>query len=191
MVSILIDDNLLLRTLQPDDAEELFKAVDASREHLRPWLPWVDMTRKPEHSLQFIQQSRTRQQNQEGITLGIIYNQKIIGSVGMHDWDHNLKKAQLGYWIAKDYEGKGIVNAGLKSFIDFLFNKAGLNKVEIQFIVANKKSAAVAERIGFKVEGIIRQNFIQNGTYHDLVITGLLKEEWPGLPSKAKEFRPV
>lgn len=192
MVSILIDDELLLRSFEPEDAQELFRTVDASREHLRPWLPWVDMSTKPEHTLQFIQQSKTQQHNQEGIALGIIYNHGIIGGIGMHNWDHTLKKAQLGYWVAKEYEGKGIIQKCLAAFIDFLFDKLGLNKVEIQFMVNNKRSATVAEKAGFKVEGIIRQSYLMNGTYHDIVITGLLKKEWPGLPQKKSEqFRPT
>lgn len=192
MVSILIDDGLLLRSLQPSDAQELFNAVNASRNHLSPWFPWVNMTTKPEHSLQFIQQSIVQQHNQEAIALGIFYNRKLIGGMGMHGWDHSLKKAYLGYWIAKEHENKGIINTCLKSFIDFLFEKAGLNKVEIHFMVSNKRSAAVAERLNFKIEGIIRQNYLLHGNYHDLVITGLLKSEWPGLPqSNSKEFRPT
>lgn len=192
MVSILIDEELVLRDWQPDDAAELFKLVDHSRQHLRQWFPWVDMTQKADHSLQFIQQSRSRQRNQEGLTLAIVYNRKIVGSMGMHEWNHQLKKAQIGYWIAEDYQGKGIVHRCLNGFIDFLFNRVGLNKVEIQFMVSNKRSAAVSERLGCKVEGIIRQGYILNGNYHDLVITGLLKTEWKGLPpSASKAFKPV
>jgi len=192
VVSILIDDSLLLRSLQPRDADELFSAVNTSREHLRPWMPWVDMTTKPEHSLHHIQQSLVQQNNQEAIALGIIYQRKLVGCVGMHNWDHNLKKAQLGYWIADDYSGKGISHTSLKSFIGFLFEKAGLNKLEIQFMVTNRRSAAVAEKLGFIVEGVIRQSYILNGAYHHLVLTGLLKTEWSGWTENiGKEFRPT
>ncbi|MCB0700377.1 MAG: GNAT family N-acetyltransferase [Chitinophagales bacterium] len=190
MVSILIDEDLLLRSFEPEDAPELFRAVNSSRDHLRPWFPWVDATTKPEHSLQFIQQSRVQQTNQEALALGIIYKQKIIGSMGMHNWDHYLKKAQLGYWICNDYEGQGIIHTCLQRFIDFLFEKTGLNKVEILFMSSNNRSAAVAEKMGFKVEGILRDNYILYGNYKDLVVTGLLKKEWNGLPeSKGKKFK--
>lgn len=182
MVSILIGEDILLRSLETSDAEELFHTVNKHRDHLRPWLPWVDATTKPEHSLEFIQQSIARQNRQEGMALGIFYNKQLIGSMGMHDWNHYLKKAQLGYWITKEYEGKGIVKACLMHFIDFLFAKAGLNKVEIQFMPENKRSAALAEKTGFKTEGIIRDNYLLNGSYRNLVITGLLKIEWTPLP---------
>lgn len=182
MVSILIDDNLLLRSLQPDDAPELFRAVDESRAHLRPWLRWVDATTKQEHIMQFIHRTQQQLHNQEALELGLVYDRHIIGGIGMHDWDHFLKKAQLGYWIRKEYEGKGIVNHALTRFIDFLFEKPGLNKIEIHFMPANKRSAGVAEKLGFQVEGVIRQSYFFNGKLEDLVITGLLKSEWKNKP---------
>ena len=192
MVSILIDDQLLLRSFQPEDAAALFHAVDASRNHLRIWFPWVDMTTKQEHSLQFIQQAQVQQHQQQAMSLGIVFNGEIIGSMGMHGWDHELKRAQLGYWIKKEYEGKGIVHACLLRFIDFLFEKVNLNKVEIQFITTNARSASVARRAGFTIEGVIRQSHMLNGRYMDMVVTGLLRSEWKGLPENpGKTFIPT
>lgn len=178
MVSILIDEDLLLRSFQPDDAPALFRAVDESRQHLRKWMRWVDATTKQEHILQFIQRTQQQQHSQTALELGIVHNRAIIGGIGMHDWDHTHKKAQLGYWIRPEYEGKGIVNKCLARFISFLFETPGLNKIEIHFMTTNKRSAAVAERLGFRIEGIIRQSYLMNGTLEDLAITGLLKSEW-------------
>ena len=178
MVSILIDDELLLRSFQPDDAPELFRMVDASRQHLRHWLNWVDPTTKPEHSLQFIQQSLQQLNSQEAIALGIFKKQHIIGGIGMHNWDHKLRKAMLGYWIDKEHEGKGIVQQCMYRFINFLFEKTDLNKLEIHFVPANTRSAVVAEKLGFKTEGILRQSHLRNGMLEDIVVTGLLKGEW-------------
>lgn len=190
MVSILIGDDLLLRSFQPEDADGLFEAVNGSREHLRPWFPWVDATTKPEHSLQFIQQSLTHQTNQRSMALGIIYKRKIIGSMGMHNWDHYLKKAQLGYWISKEYEGQGIIYTCLLRFIDFLFERTQLHKLEILFMPDNIRSAKIAEKVGFRVEGVLRHSFLLNGTYKDLVLTGMLRNEWNGLPQgEIKKFK--
>jgi ribosomal-protein-serine acetyltransferase len=161
-----------------EDAAELFRAVNESREHLRPWLVWVDSTTKQEHSLQFIQVSLQQQNNQEALALGIFHKRKIIGGIGMHEWDHVLEKAQLGYWVSKDFEGKGIITTCLERFIDFLFDKVGLNKLEIHFVPANNRSATIAERLGFKVEGVLRDSYVINGAFTDLVVTGLLKKEW-------------
>lgn len=156
----------------------MFRAVNESREHLRPWLVWVDSTTRQEHSLQFIQVSLQQQNNQEALALGIFHKRKIIGGIGMHEWDHVLEKAQLGYWVSKDFEGKGIISTCLERFIDFLFDKVGLNKLEIHFVPSNTRSATIAKRLGFKVEGVLRDSYVINGSFTDLVVTGLLKKEW-------------
>jgi ribosomal-protein-serine acetyltransferase len=169
---------MLLRSYQPDDAPVLFQAIERSRQHLSPWLYWVGPTTSQDHTLNFIQQSLQLLNNQEGLALGIFLGNEIIGGLGMHQWDHLHKKAQLGYWIAKEHEGKGIIHTCATRFLDFLFEKLNLNKVEMQFVVANERSAAVAKRLGAKVEGILRESYLRNGRLEDLVVTGLLKKEW-------------
>jgi ribosomal-protein-serine acetyltransferase len=154
--------------------------VNSSRKHLLPWLDWISKTTRPEHSLQFIQQSLHQLHTQEALALGIFYNDRIIGGIGMHHWDLPTKRAQLGYWISEEWEGKGVMNICLTRFIDFLFEKIGLHKIEIHFVPANKHSAKVAARLGAKVEGVIRQCCIRNGQIEDIVMTGLLKSEWKG-----------
>lgn len=180
MVSITVNNDILLRSWLPHDAGALFVAVNNSRQHLSPWLNWVQQTTKPEHSLQFIKSSQQALDNQESLALGIFFDGEVIGGVGMHQWNHLVKKAQIGYWISKEFEGKGIVNASLKVFIHFLFEKTGLNKIEIHFSPGNKRSARVAEHLGAKIEGVIRESAVRNGTIEDVIITGILKSEWMG-----------
>lgn len=178
MVSIIIDNDLLLRTYQPDDAAGLFQVVNENRAHLRTWLQWVDSTQKQDHSLQFIQYSIVQQNAQEALSLGIFHHTRIIGGIGMHHWDQRLKKAQMGYWISKAHEGQGIMTRCCTRFLDFLFDKLQLNKVELHFVPQNLRSAAIAKRLGFTVEGVIRQSHERNGSLEDIVVTGLLQSEW-------------
>ncbi len=178
MVAIKIDDQIILRSFKEEDSQALFDAVNNSRSHLHQWLNWVDKTTKPAHSLEFIENSLLEQFNQSGLALGIFLNGMVIGGIGLHNWDQNLKLAHVGYWIGMEHEGKGIITKCLLEFLDFLYCKIGLNKIEIRFVPSNKRSAGVAERLGFKTEGIIRQCVLNNGLINDLVITGLLKNEW-------------
>ncbi len=178
MATLIIDNNLTVRPYQVEEAKELFDIINNSRRHLHPWLNWVDQTTRPEHSLQFIQQSLHKLNTQDGLDLGIFYDGKIIGGLGMHHWELATKKAQIGYWLCQEQEGKGILNKCLVKFVSFLFEKIGLNKIEIHFIPANNRSAKVAQRLGFKTEGIIRQSIIRNGQPADVVIMGLLRSEW-------------
>jgi ribosomal-protein-serine acetyltransferase len=159
-----IDEHLMLRPYQSTDADLLFAAIDRERKHLGPWLGWVAHTTRPKHSL--------------ALPLGIFFKGEIVGGIGMHDWIQDTKCAQVGYWIAKEHEGKGIVARSVTALLDYLFVVVGINKAEIRFVVANNRSAALAHRLGFKTEGILRQSFTRNGMIEDLVVTGMLKSEW-------------
>ena len=178
MISIQVSDNLLLRTLYKEDAEELFLVVDANRQHLRHWLNWIDSNTTIEHTVQFIEHTLLQQETQEGFVLGIFLNNKLVGELGISNWNHSLKKAQIGYWLANECEGKGILSRCLAKFLDFLFDNVGLNKVELHFIQQNIRSAKVAERIGCKIEGLLRQSYLRHGQLEDLVIAGLLRSDW-------------
>jgi ribosomal-protein-serine acetyltransferase len=178
MVSINVDSDTLLRSYRVEDAADLFGVVNSSRSYLHPWLNWVDNTTKPEHSLQFIQHSIHQLNTQEALALGIFCNGAVIGGIGMHHWDLVTKRAQIGYWLSKDQEGKGIVNKCLVQFITFLFDNIGLNKIEIHCVPTNIRSSKVAARLGFKTEGVIRQSVLRNGLPEDILIMGLLKSEW-------------
>lgn len=178
MITIKVDEQLSMRTLEAKDAQDLFAVVDKHRQHLRPWLNWVDRNTSVEHTLQFIHLTAQQQESQEGLVLGIVCEGKIIGEVGMHNWNHSLKKAQIGYWLSADHEGKSILYKCLSRFLDFLFDSVGLNKVEVHFVPQNKRSAKVAERLGCKVEGVLRHSYLRNGSLEDLVIAGLLRTEW-------------
>lgn len=178
MATIVIDDHILLRDLAAEDAGPLFATIDRERQHLGPWLNWVAKTTRQEHSAEFIQRAHTQVHDQSGLALGIFYDGEIIGLTGMHNWDHDTKRAELGYWISRGHEGKGIVSRALAGFMDHLFTHAGLNKIEIRYIPANKRSGRVAERLGFRIEGVLRKAVMSNGAAEDIVVTGLLKTEW-------------
>lgn len=178
MITLPVNDEIQLRNFVVEDAQQLFALVNENRAHLRRWFAWVDETRQPKHSLDFIEQSLNWLQAREGFAWAILYNNQIIGSVGMMHWNHQLQRAQVGYWLVKEFEGKGIVNKSLVALLNYIFEQLAMNKVEIHFIPANTRSAAVASRLGAKTEGILRESYLLHGKLEDLVITGILKSEW-------------
>ena len=181
MVSLRVNNELLLRSYRLGDEEELFAAIDASRTFLDPWLSWVKATMKTEHSKEFIENALHQADTQQGLALGIWVNEQLSGGIGMHQWDHATNRAQLGYWLAADKSGKGVIQQSMVRFIDFLFSVTALTKLEIHYVTANLRSAKVADRLGFRLEGVIRQAILRNGLPEDLAITGILKHEWQAM----------
>ncbi len=178
MLSLTVSKDLVLRTYAEEDAAELFALVQGNRNHLRSWLVWVDATQKEEHALEYIRAARQGQLDQQSIAFGIFQHGRLVGSMDMHHWDQYLRKAQIGYWLSKQEEGKGIIHHCARQLIHYLFQQLQLNKIELHYQPANARSAAVAQRLGFTIEGLLRDQVLVNGTFQDLVITGLLRKEW-------------
>lgn len=178
LVSIILDEHTLLRSYQPPDAAALFRAVNNSRAELRPWLNWVDLTTKEQHSLQYIQHAIAREHEQRALSLGIFRNQEIIGGLGMQEWDQQLHKAEVGYWIARDWQRQGIGRKAVSRFLDFLFHRLHLNKVELKVVGSNEASRHFALSLGAKPEACLRMSVLRHGSLEDLLVFGILAKEW-------------
>ncbi len=112
------------------------------------------------------------------IEAGLLYDGSLCGMIGLHHLDQINRKAEIGYWIAQEYEGKGIMTAACRTIITYAFKELELNRVALCAAVGNHKSRAIPERLGFQEEGIARDGLFVNGKYHDLVYYSLLKHEW-------------
>lgn len=173
-----IDNEIILRPYTESDAEQIFAAVKANYEHLRPFLEWV----VPEYSLEgvreFIQQSQKDSAEKIRQGFGIFYQEKLIGSIGFNKFDWNCKSTEIGYWIAKDFSGKGIITKACKILINYAFDELQMNRIEIRCADANTRSRAIPEKLGFKLEGVLRQALCRHSQIYDDTIYGLLKEDW-------------
>ncbi|WP_139490458.1 GNAT family N-acetyltransferase [Brevibacillus dissolubilis] len=178
MFTYALSDLAFLRILNVQDAEECFALVDANREHLRPWLPWVDNTLTPADSRAFIEFTSKQVGNNNGFQAGIFYEDKLVGMIGFHsiDWAH--KKTTIGYWLAEGYQGRGLMTSACRALIDYAFDVWKLNRIEIRATVQNVRSRAIPERLGFTLEGTVRQVEWVNDRFYDHVVYGLLAEDW-------------
>lgn len=178
MLELAVDDQILLRQLQPENAPVLYSTLDTSRKALRRFLPWVDYNTNEDHSLRFIEMMLRKAEDQEAIAFGIWYNGQLCGVLDLHCWDHLLQKAEIGYWLAEHCRGKGIVLACCKVLISFAFENLKLNKIEIRFALENDRSARIPIKLGFTKEGILRHNAKLHGHFVDMVVMGMLRNDW-------------
>lgn len=178
MFKHVIDDNIELRLVDMDHSEEMFKSIDSSREHLRKYLPWVDITKSSDDTKAFIESSKKQYAVNNGFNAGIWYKGEFAGVIGYHDINHSKKEVSIGYWLDEKYIGKGIMTKACREFIDYAFNTLELNRVEIRCAEDNLKSRAIPERLGFTKEGVIRDGELLNHGYVDCVVYGILRREW-------------
>jgi ribosomal-protein-serine acetyltransferase len=173
-----IDNNTHLRTLSLSDAPALLKRVQENREYLRRWLPWVDGTKVVKDVEDFIKANILQTESNQGIHAGIFWENNIVGMIGHHQIAWNNKFTSLGYWLAEDFTGKGIMTRACKTIIDYSFKDLNLNRIEIGAAVENKASRAIPERLGFKLEGILRQREWLYDHFVDHALYSILKSEW-------------
>jgi [ribosomal protein S5]-alanine N-acetyltransferase len=93
---------------------------------------------------------------------------KAVGKINLKLVDpYNKTKAKIGYWIGKDYRGKGIVTKIVKLVVPFWMKKYHLQRVEARARTYNKSSARVLEKAGFHLEGVLRKNVLKDGELYD------------------------
>jgi ribosomal-protein-serine acetyltransferase len=169
-----------LRLLEESDADELFAVIDANRDHLGRWMPWVEGERKPEDVLPFIRATRKQIADNDGLQTAIIDAAgKIVGMVGFHGVDWPNRKTSIGYWLARDQQGRGTMTHAVRALVDFALETWTLNRVTIQAAVDNAPSRAVAERLGFREEGTLREVERIGERTVDHVVYAMLAAEWP------------
>ncbi|MBD2092099.1 GNAT family N-acetyltransferase [Microcoleus sp. FACHB-1515] len=173
-----IDDELELRLFEMRHAEILFALVDQNRDRLRQWLSWVDDSRSLQDTEKFIQDSLQEFESDRGFAAGIWFQHQLVGSLGLHDICQRDRKATIGYWLSKTAEGKGIMTNACRGIINYLFEEQKLHRLTIRVQPENHRSRAIPERLGFQKEGILRQDNWMYDRYIDLIVYGLLADEW-------------
>ena len=95
-------------------------------------------------------------------------NHLLIGGIGFQHFELGQShQAELGYWLAKPYWGKGIITEATKKVTDFAFSELGLVRVTATVFEFNLGSARVLEKAGFQLEGVLRKHFKKDGRVFD------------------------
>jgi ribosomal-protein-serine acetyltransferase len=169
---------IVLRQFELRDAEELFTLVEANREYLREWLPWVDYTVTVEEVRRFIQRAQNQFGANQGPQTAILFGGRIVGSVGCHPIDWPNRHCSIGYWLEAGGQGRGLMTRCCVSLIDYLIEELGLHRVTIQCGEGNTRSCAIPHRLGFTREGLLRQAEWVNDRWVDLIVWGILETDW-------------
>ncbi len=101
---------------------------------------------------------------------------QLIGGIGFQlMYGKASHKDELGYWLARDYWGKGIMTNVVERFVKFGFEKRGLVRIAANVFSYNKGSARVLEKVGFKKEGVLRKSYFKDDRYIDGFMYALIK----------------
>ena len=155
-------------------AKEFYEVVVKNKDFLSEWLEWPARYSKPEVAFDYL---RMIEPTNEPSYL-IVVDDKIVGGHGFVDFNEGNKTAEIGYWLAPQFNGRGLVTRGIKFLEDLAFGQLGTNRMQIRVDVGNLKSQAVAIRAGYKKEGVLRQGYVLRNVPRDVIMYSKLKSEW-------------
>lgn len=178
MFNCKLSDEAELRLLEERHAEELFTLIDRNHERLLIWVPWLSNTDSLEHTRDFIKRKLKRFADNNGFVAGIWYQGALAGEIAFEYIDWSNRMTEIGYWLTADVEGKGLVTKACRILIAYAFDDLELNRVQIRCATENLRSRAIPEKLGFTQEGVSRQVERLHDRYVDLVIYGMLANEW-------------
>jgi len=100
-----------------------------------------------------------------------------VGTTGFNVFSANDLRAELGYGLAKDSWGKGLMTAATEACIGYAFEVLGLNRIEAHVLDDNERSLRVLSKLGFRGEGLLREYEMVRGELRDFWVLGLLRSD--------------
>ena len=165
-----------IRKWELSDAKDLAAALSNRKvqDNLRDGLPYPYTE---QDGKEFISAMLSADEN-ETFAFAITVNNMVIGSIGIfRQGNIHRQTAELGYYIAEEYWGKGIMAEAVKQICEYVFGNSDIIRIYAEPFAYNIASCRVLEKAGFQYEGTLRSNAVKNGKVMDMKMYSLLKEE--------------
>jgi RimJ/RimL family protein N-acetyltransferase len=151
-------ERLVLRAPRPGDGEALNAAVIESLAELRPWMPWAMQAPTLADSEEYVRRAAVKYAAREDLSLLLWCKATgdLVGASGMHRIDWAVPAVEIGYWVRTSRAGQGYITEAVNAITSFAFDVLSAQRVAIHCDERNTRSAAVARRAGFELEGVLR-----------------------------------
>ncbi len=184
----LYGERIILRPYRLQDAVAFQAAIEESRDHLRPWEWFGDAFHTVDQTQDWIIRRHVAWLLRDSFTCGIWHrtNGQLLGNIDLVVKQWRLPWFMIAYWLRKSAEGNGYVAEAVRLLTDYAFDTLNAKRVELAIDARNKRSVAVAERLGFHLDGRLRNTEMENDgeLVHNLVYS-LTPDDprWPKVPT--------
>ncbi|MBC7814237.1 MAG: GNAT family N-acetyltransferase [Burkholderiales bacterium] len=175
-----------LRLFQVRHAEDMFALITRNRERLDQWMRWTAKIQSVQDTEALIQRMLNKYANNDGFHAGICLNGQLVGGMACRGINWDARESEIGYWLTEEAVGHGLASRASRATLEYLFDELQLNRVEIRAAVDNTRSRAVAERIGFQLEGVLRQSDWITTKYVDHALYSILASDWRELKAEGR-----
>jgi len=165
-----------IREWQIKDAENLALAINNKKvqDNLREGIPYPYTV---EDAKEYIT-SMLSADKDVTYAFAITVDDKAIGSIGVFRCNNiHFRTAEMGYYIAESYWGKGIGTNAVKQTCRYIFENTDILRVFAEPFACNTASCRILEKAGFQCEGILRKNAIKNEVILDMKMFAMIKED--------------
>jgi ribosomal-protein-serine acetyltransferase len=176
----LAGERIVVRPYHDDDAEAMYEAVAESRDHLRQFFPWFDNFGSVADALAFLRHAQSDYILRRAFRMGIFSSANAyLGGCSLLVQDWAVPWFTVTYWIRQSQEGRGFITEAVSLLIQAAFEELGAERLSLDCDALNHRSAAVAERLGFKMEGRARhERRNTSGDLADFLYYAMLKDEY-------------
>ena len=178
----LSDGFVSLRPMRAADARPLHAAVRESLRELRPWMSWADEEYDLDVAREWVAAAAARWQDRSyfGFAICDAGDDTFLGGCSLSHINPLYRFCNLGYWVRTSRHGEGIAGRAALLAARFAFARLGLVRVEIVIAVGNQASRRVAEKIGARYEGVLRNRMVVRELVHDAWMYSLIPSD-PGM----------
>jgi RimJ/RimL family protein N-acetyltransferase len=169
----IVTERLKIRSPSEADAHQLLAAINETLEDLKPWMPWAKPIPTFDETLENCREAEAAFKTGTDHRMHIFLRDSdtLIGGTGLHNIKTDVPKCEIGYWVRTAYGRQGYVTEAVREVTHFALTSLGMLRVEIRTSTRNVRSRKVPERLGYDLEGILRNDSRElDGTLRDTCI---------------------
>ncbi|MGI6725820.1 MAG: GNAT family N-acetyltransferase [Christensenellales bacterium] len=169
--------DLIMRPLRLRDAKDFHHyAKDPEVARYVLWDPHANLAQTRAVLLGLIAQSRQEQLFTRALVLKD--SGRMIGTIGLvwRDWESHA--AEVGFSMAKDCWGRGLMTQALTQYLCFVFTRLGIHRVEARHDALNPASGAVMQKAGLCMEGVLKERLFYKNRYASVVLYAAIARDW-------------